>query len=561
MRRAVPEERGLSPACLEVATNEGGTAEIRPRPLGGVFNLPFEDESVAVEYFPKLEAFRQLAEQGNLIPVYRELSADLDTPVSVFLKLRQEPPTFLLESVEGGEKLGRYSFLGVGYDLVLKSSNDKAIIHRNGERQKLHLEGRDCLHLVQEILAQRRVTKVPGLPRFFGGAVGYISYDTVRSFEKKLPACSRDELGLPECVFIFTDTMIIFDHVQHKMKIVANTYVDGPAEYVYRRAVSKIEAIITRLAKPLPSEPGGTNTAPTVSQDEALESNFTQEEFEKAVEACREYIAAGDALQIVLSQRLKRKTAARPFDIYRALRMLNPSPYLFYLDLGDFQLIGSSPEMLVKVEDGLAETCPIAGTRPRGGDEQEDETLTAELLSDPKELAEHAMLVDLARNDLGRVCQHGTVRVPALMSVEKYSHVMHIVSTVEGELRYGENAFSLLRAAFPAGTLTGAPKIRAMEIITELEDLKRGPYGGAVGYFSYGGNMDTCITIRTIVMIGNTVYLQAGAGVVYDSDPTREYQETLNKLKALATAVAIAEEEGHHTELALSTEHGQGSQR
>jgi anthranilate synthase component 1 len=511
---------------------------------------------MTVEYTPTLEAFRGLAKEGNLVPVFRELYADLDTPVSVFLKLRQEAPTFLLESVEGGEKLARYSFLGIGHNLLLKASGNKAIIHRNGERQKVNLEGRDCLHLIQELLAQRQVVRIPGLPRFFGGAIGYISYDAARAFEK-LPECSRDELGLPEYAFVFTDTMIIFDHVQHKMKIVANTYVDGPADCAYEQAMSKIESIVVRLARSLRPESTGRSDGTVRPQNRELESNFTQDEFEAGVRACKEYITAGDAFQIVLSQRLRRETSAQPFAIYRTLRMLNPSPYMFYLDFGDFQLIGSSPEMLVKVEDGLAETCPIAGTRPRGVNEQEDEALIAELLDDPKELAEHAMLVDLARNDLGRVCQHGTVRVPVSMSVEKYSHVMHIVSTVEGKLKDGEDAFSLLRAAFPAGTLTGAPKIRAMEIITELEDLKRGPYGGAVGYFSFSGNMDTCITIRTIVMMGDTVYLQAGAGIVYDSDPTREYHETLNKLKALERAVEMAEEEDSSL-LALGAEH-QGS--
>jgi anthranilate synthase component 1 len=373
----------------------------------------------------------------------------------------------------------------------------------------------------------------------------------VRHFEK-LPECSLDELGLPECVFVFTDTMIIFDHVQHKMKIVANTHVDGPIESVYKQAVAKIESIVARLAKQSPLESNRAINRTTV-QDKEVESNFTQDEFETAVRACKEYIAAGDAFQIVLSQRLRRKTSAQPLDIYRELRMLNPSPYLFYLDLGGFQLIGSSPEMLVKVEDGIADSCPLAGTRPRGTSIKEDESLSSELLKDPKEKAEHAMLVDLARNDLGRVCEHGSVKVTELMSVEKYSHVMHIVSTVEGKLKAGENAFSLLRAAFPAGTLTGAPKIRAMEIITELEGTKRGPYGGAVGYFSYTGNMDTCITIRTIVMMRDTVYLQAGAGIVYDSDPTREYHETLNKLKALESAVVKAEEESGYQESALRT--------
>jgi anthranilate synthase component 1 len=509
---------------------------------------------MAIEYLPNLETFRGLAKEGNLVPVFRELSADLDTPVSVFLKLKQEAPTFLLESVEGGEKLGRYSFIGVGHNVVLKASGDKAIVYKNGERQRIRLDGgRDCLHLVQEILAQRQVVKVAGLPRFFGGAVGYISYDMVRHFEK-LPECSQDELNLPECVFVFTDTMIIFDHVQHKMKIVANNYIDGPTESVYKQAVTKIESIVSRLSKKsLPQSDGANGRATSLQdKDKEAESNFTQEEYEAAVRACKEYISAGDAFQVVLSQRLRRQTSARPFDIYRALRMLNPSPYLFYLDLGGFQLIGSSPEMLVKVEDGIADSCPLAGTRPRGTSIREDESLSSELLKDPKERAEHAMLVDLARNDLGRVCEYGSVKVTELMSIEKYSHVMHIVSTVEGKLKAGENAFSLLRAAFPAGTLSGAPKIRAMEIITELEGLKRGPYGGAVGYFSYTGNMDTCITIRTIVMIGNTVYLQAGAGIVYDSDPTGEYHETLNKLKALESAVVMAEEESAYRESALS---------
>ncbi len=507
---------------------------------------------MAIEYLPNLETFRGLAKEGNLVPVFRELSADLDTPVSVFLKLKQEAPTFLLESVESAEKLGRYSFIGVGHNVVLKASGDKAIVYKNGERQRIRIDGgRDCLHLVQEILAQRQVVKVPGLPRFFGGAVGYVSYDMVRHFEK-LPECAEDELNLPECVFVFTDTMIIFDHVQHKMKIVANNYVDGPTESIYKQAIAKIESIVSRLAKKSSLESDVANGKTTSLQDKQVESNFTQEEFEAAVRACKEYISAGDAFQVVLSQRLRRKTSARPFDIYRALRMLNPSPYLFYLDLGGFQLIGSSPEMLVKVEDGIADSCPLAGTRPRGTSIKEDESLSSELLKDPKEKAEHAMLVDLARNDLGRVCEYGSVKVTELMSIEKYSHVMHIVSTVEGKLKAGENAFSLLRAAFPAGTLSGAPKIRAMEIITELEGLKRGPYGGAVGYFSYSGNMDTCITIRTIVMVGNTVYLQAGAGIVYDSEPTQEYHETLNKLKALEGAVAMAEEESAYRESALS---------
>ncbi|MFC1994204.1 anthranilate synthase component I [Chloroflexota bacterium] len=499
---------------------------------------------MVVEYLPDLNTFKKLVGKGNLIPVFREITGDLDTPVSLFLKLGHKAPAFLLESVEGGEKLGRYSFIGVNPYLVLQSKGGKAVIEKNGEREALDLEGRDALHLVQEFLAQRRAVKVPGLPGFFGGAVGYIGYDMVRFFEK-LPECSRDELGLPDCCFAFTDIMVIFDHVQHKIKVVANAHVDGEAEDAYKQAVDRIEAIISGLSRPLET---GTGAGPELPRGQELESNFTQDEFAEVIRACKEYIKAGDAFQVVPSQRLRRKTKAHPFAIYRALRMLNPSPYLFYLDFGGFQLIGSSPEMLVKLEGDVAEARPIAGTRPRGATQKEDEALSAELLADPKERAEHVMLVDLARNDLGKVCQSGTVRVPASMVIEKYSHVIHIVSVVEGKLRKGEDAFSMFRAAFPAGTLTGAPKIRAMEIITELEDLKRGPYGGAVGYFSFTGDTDTCITIRTIVMVDDTVYLQGGAGIVYDSDPVREYQETLNKVKALARAVEIAEESGYYPE-------------
>ncbi len=493
-------------------------------------------------YFPDLQTFHQMARQGDLIPIFRELPADLDTPVSVFLKLQQKAPTFLLESVEGGEKLGRYSFLGGSPFLVLQASGEEALIQGRGESQRVHLGGRDPLHLVQELLGRYRVVSTPGLHRFFGGAVGYLSYDMARFFER-LPQSPRDELGLPDCIFLLTDTMVIFDHVQHKMKIVSNAYVDGGAAAAYEQAIAKIEAIVASLRKPLAIE-SLAPTAPSGREASELVSNFTLDEFSSMVTAAKEYITCGDALQIVLSQRLQRKTVAAPFAIYRALRMLNPSPYMFYLDFDNFQLIGSSPEMLVKVEEGNAEARPIAGTRPRGADEEEDAALIADLLADPKERAEHVMLVDLARNDLGRVCQHGTVKVPLLMTVERYSHVSHIVSAVEGRLSPDQDAFSLLRAAFPAGTVSGAPKIRAMEIINELEGLRRGPYAGAVGYFSFTGNMDTCITIRTIVMVGDTVYLQGGAGIVADSDPEREYYETINKIKALEGAVCIAEEVG-----------------
>jgi anthranilate synthase component 1 len=493
------------------------------------------------KYFPDRGFFKQKAREGGLIPVCRELAADLDTPVSVFLKLGQPPPTFLLESVEQGENLGRYTFMGLGHSQVVEIRGKQAIIRNGPSDQKIALEGRDPLHLIQEILKGRQAVKVSGLPPFCGGAVGYLSYDVVNFFEE-LPQCSHDELGLPDCLFLFTDTMLAFDHVQHKLKIIANAYVDNDADAAYDQAVSKIESIVTDLAKPLPPE---TQTYIATEADAAggkeMASNFTREGFMEIVRVAKEYIAAGDAIQIVLSHRMRRKTSAQPFDIYRVLRMLNPSPYMFYLNFGAFQLIGSSPEVLVKAESDHAIARPIAGTRPRGATEEEDQRLITELLADPKERAEHVMLVDLARNDLGRVCQYGTVTVPELMVIEKYSHVSHIVSQVEGRLNPGEDAFSLLRASFPAGTVSGAPKIRAMEIIAELEKTKRGPYAGAVGYFDFTGNMDTCITIRTIVMKGDTVYLQAGAGIVADSDPATEYQESMNKMKALERAITIAE--------------------
>jgi anthranilate synthase component 1 len=383
----------------------------------------------------------------------------------------------------------------------------------------------------------------PDLPRFFGGAVGYLSYDVVR-FLEKLPLPSQDELGLPDSIFLFTNTLVIFDHVEHKMKVVCNIPAEDEVS-ARGEAQDKLDEIVTLLQGPLPSlrhpaSPGETSQ---------LTSNFTEKEFCHLVEEAKGHIFDGDAFQIVLSQRLRRQTRAKPFSIYRALRMLNPSPYMFYLDFGDFQLIGSSPEMLVRLTEGRAEARPIAGTRPRGRSEGEDQRLIKELLGDPKERAEHIMLVDLGRNDLGRVCRFGTVKVPLLMGIEKYSHVIHIVSSVEGALRENCDAFSLARSSFPAGTVSGAPKIRAMEIISELEGTRRGPYAGAVGYFGFGGNMDTCIAIRTIVMVGDTVYFQGGAGIVADSDPEREYQESLKKIEVLERAVRLAE--GSHSEEAI----------
>ena len=481
--------------------------------------------------------------QIELAPVVRELPADLDTPVSVFLKLCRTPPRFLLESVERGEQVGRYSFIGHNPHLVVQSTGDEAIVSSKQGLRRVSLSslpgGPDPLRLVQSLVSEYGVPRAPGLPRFFGGAVGYLSYDAVRFFEK-VPDCPRDDLRLPDATFLFSDTMVIFDHVQHKLKAVSSMSVKDGNESARREAADKVDDVITALRAGMPEN---TRAGQTGNQRPAppLVSNFSRPEFVEMVRKAKEYILSGDAFQIVLSQRRHRRTSADPFSIYRALRMLNPSPYMFFLDFGNFQLIGSSPEMLVRLEDGRAETRPIAGTRPRGKSEEEDRALIADLLADQKERAEHTMLVDLGRNDIGRVCRFGSVSVPLYMSTEKYSHVIHIVSSVQGELIAECSPFDLLRACFPAGTVSGAPKVRAMEIITELEGTRRGPYAGAVGYFGYGGSMDTCITIRTIVMVGDEVYLQGGAGIVADSDPDREYEETLNKTRVLEEAVLLAE--------------------
>jgi len=493
-----------------------------------------------VEHIETMSDRPRLAAQAMVL---RELPADLETPVSAFLKMGANPPSFLLESVERGEQLGRYSFMGANPYLDVQTLGGQAIVQRQGRTTITALtethESGDPLHLVQTLLADRARPAIPGLPRFSGGAVGYLGYDTVGFFEK-LPQCPQDELQLPDSRFLFNNTLVIFDHVQHKIKVVSNPEPGIDAAVSNARARQEVDNTVEKLERPLPDNTQRRTHGSTTASPEPV-SNLTRSEFTDMVERAKEYILAGDAFQIVLSQRLRRRTWADPFSIYRALRMLNPSPYMFYLDFGGFQLIGSSPEMLVKQEDGIAETRPIAGTRPRGRTEEEDNALMETLLADPKERAEHTMLVDLGRNDIGRVSRFGTVRVPVLMTIERYSHVMHIVSSVQGELDPGRNCFDLLRACFPAGTLSGAPKVRSMEIIAELEQMKRGPYGGAVGYFGFDGNMDTCIAIRTIVMVGDTVYLQGGAGIVADSDPGLEYEETLNKVQVLEEAVRLAE--------------------
>lgn len=487
---------------------------------------------------PSREEVLNYFQQGDLVPVYRTLLADLETPVSVYLKLRQAGhPAFLLESVEGGEQVGRYSFLGVNPRGVIFVQNNRLTRIFNGEKVERPLAlGEDPLHLVKEEMAKYTPVQVPNLPRFVGGAVGYLSYDVVRYFER-LPVTAQDQLNVADAAFIFPDTLVIFDHAKHQLIVLANAHNQGDPDAAYKDAIRRIDQTVVALGNPLPEL--DYSLQPT---GEEMQSNMPQEKFEENVRAAKQYIKDGDAFQIVLSQRFGRRTSASPLMIYRALRALNPSPYMFLLQFDDeFTLLGASPEMMVRFEDGVASTRPIAGTRPRGKTQEEDDALADELMNDPKERAEHVMLVDLGRNDLGRVCEYGTVRVPKMMFVERYSHVMHIVSQVEGVLRPDMDAFDLVRATFPAGTLSGAPKVRAMEIIEELEGVRRGPYGGAVGYFSYDGSMDMCITIRAMLMQGDRVYVQAGAGIVADSDPTSEHIESQNKARAVAEAIRYAE--------------------
>jgi anthranilate synthase component 1 len=488
---------------------------------------------------PGREVVLRLFEQGDLVPVYRTLLADLETPVSVYLKLAQEGlPSFLLESVEGGEQVGRYSFLGVNPKGVISVKGNRVTRTLHGETTTRQLaSGQDPLHAIKQEFARVKPVHLDGLPRFVGGAVGYIGYDVVRYFER-LPETATEDLDVPDAAFMLPDTLVIFDHAKHQLIVLANAHNTGDPDAAYDDALMRIDGIIAALRQPLPPIPEADHPL-----HEELGSNLTRERYEAMVRQGKEYIAAGDAFQIVLSQRFSRHTSAPPLAIYRSLRMLNPSPYMFLLNFGgDLSLIGASPELMVRLEDDVATVRPIAGTRKRGVNEAEDKLLEAELLADPKERAEHVMLVDLGRNDLGRVCEYGTVKVPKMMYVERYSHVMHIVSQVQGKLRSGMDAFDLLRATFPAGTLSGAPKVRAMEIIEELEGTRRATYGGAVGYFSFDGSMDTCITIRSLLMQGNMLYLQAGAGIVADSDPAREYEETINKAKAVAVAIEYAEQ-------------------
>lgn len=490
-------------------------------------------------YYPSKKEFVKLAKKANIIPVYREILGDLLTPVSAFLRLKKDY-SYLLESVEGEEKIARFSFIGIEPSVIFKSKSNSVELTKGGRSSKFTTD--TPLRELKRIMSEFRPAAIKGLPRFFGGMVGYIGYGMIRFFED-ITENNPDELGMPDCIFMMADTLVIFDHSTHKIKVVVNAYVNDKeggmkCEGLYSEIIKKIDKVIDSLNKPLKEKVRNIQN----KTSHKIKSNFTRKEFEDSVKKAKEYIRAGDIIQVVLSQRFRTALGCAPFDVYRALRSLNPSPYMYYLNFNDIKMIGSSPELLVRCENGIVEVRPIAGTRPRGKNEEEDKELEKDLLADVKERAEHVMLVDLGRNDIGRVSRPGSVKVRDFMFVEKYSHVMHIVSDCEGYLARGKDTYDVLRAAFPAGTVTGAPKIRAMEIIDELENTQRGPYAGAVGYFSFSGNMDTCINIRTIVVNGKSAYIQAGAGIVADSVPSREYQETVNKAKAMIKAIQAAEE-------------------
>lgn len=491
-------------------------------------------------YLPSREEFIKRSRAGNVVSVYREILADMETPVSAFRKIAYgSKNAFLLESVEGGERLARFSFLGSDPHLIIKSKGLTVEMTKNGAgTETIELApGQDPLNIIEAQMNDIHWVPDPDLPKFCGGAVGYIGYDMVRFFEN-LPDTTTDDLNLPDCVFAFTDTLLIFDHVKHRIRVLANAHIEGDPGAAYDGAILKIDRLVERLKSP---QPDADPLAKPTEAKNVISSFIRKEDFERAVEECKEYIAAGDVIQVVLSQRLSVSVSADSFDVYRALRSVNPSPYMYYLSFGDIKIVGSSPEILATAERGNVTVRPIAGTRPRGQSEEEDKRLEKELLADEKERAEHIMLVDLGRNDIGRVCRYGSVKTDELMVIERYSHVMHIVSNVKGQLTPDRNQFDVLRATFPAGTVSGAPKIRAMEIIDELEPTRRGIYAGSIGYFSYSGDMDMCITIRTILMQNNTAYIQAGAGIVADSVPEKEYQETVNKATAMLRALEMAE--------------------
>jgi anthranilate synthase component I len=491
------------------------------------------------EYSLSLDQLRQYAGEGNLVPIYREILADYETPVSAFAKIDHGPSAYLLESIEGGEKWARYSFLGSGSPVVVYEDGGDLLVVQGTSKKRIPSRG-NPLERLRELMEAYRPVTVPGLPPFVGGAVGYLSYDMVRTFED-LATRKKDPLNLPDFAFLLTDTMLIFDNVVQKIKVVANAHVTAKGERgiktAYRSATERIERTIARLKRPLRRTRPHRRRRPV-----SFTANMSKADFEKMVVRTKEYIRAGDIVQAVLSQRWETSVQASPLQLYRALRVVNPSPYMYYLRIAGVELVGSSPETLVRCENGVISVRPIAGTRRRGATPEEDRQMERRLLADKKERAEHVMLVDLGRNDVGRVAKPGSVVVDSLMHVERYSHVMHIVSNVTGQLDEAKTSYDVLRACFPAGTVSGAPKVRAMQIIDELEPTRRGPYAGAVGYFSFSGNMDMCINIRTVVVKKHQAFIQAGAGIVADSNPEHEYEETCNKAKAMMKAVELAEQ-------------------
>src|SRR5258706_5071350 len=502
-------------------------------------------------YSPSLPEFLKLAAQGNLIPVTRRLLADIETPLSAYRKIRGPGESFLFESVEGGEHIGRYSFVGCNPRAIIRQTGGHVELIENGKVVKTYAVGtksqangsemmKDGLEIIERAMKKYRPVPAPGLPRFTGGAVGFIGYEFMHDVEPIVPRPPRDELQKPVMYFLIADQLLIFDRVAQTLTVPGNGVLEDAAspEAAYENATGEIERLISLLEHPSEHHPV---TVPQEVTPVPFESNVPKEKFFANVLKAKEYITSGDIIQIVGSQRFSTPVKAAPLDIYRAAPSINPSPYMFLLELNGFSLVGASPAIHVRCEEGKVEIRPIAGTRPRGKTPQEDSALQRELLADPKERAEHVMLVDLARNDLGRVCDFGTVQVKDLMIIERYSHVMHIVSQVEGRLSERKTPFDLMRATFPAGTLSGAPKVRAMQIISEMEQTQRGPYGGCVGYFSFNGNLDCCITIRTALIKGGKAHIQAGGGWVNDSTPEGEYQETVNKAKAMLKAVALAE--------------------
>ena len=487
---------------------------------------------------PSLDEFLKLGKQGNVIPVFADFVGDCETPVSAFKKFSRFAFSFLFESTEKNDLSGRFSFVGFDPRMVIRSYGREIHIARNGIEERFSTTT-DPLDEVRKLMARYQFVSHPELPRFAGGAVGFLGYESVRFFEPKVLAARQDDLQLPEMLFMLTGNVLIFDHRLRSLKILVNAFLDGGSpEKVYARAVESLDSIMQQL-----SEPTDLPLVPVVDGEKQPppRSNFRREDFQRAVERAKEYIRAGDIFQVVLSQRFESPFNGGPLDFYRCLRFINPSPYMFCLNFGDdFALVGSSPEMHVRLVGNTIEIRPIAGTRARGLTPAHDEANAAELLADPKERAEHIMLVDLARNDVGRVAEFGTVRVTEMMEIERYSHVMHIVSNVVGRSRAGCTAFDVVRATFPAGTVSGAPKIRAMQIISELEDTRRGCYAGAIGYFGFDGNFDSCIALRCAVLKNGKAYFQAGAGIVADSHPQREYEETVNKARAMMKALAMA---------------------